>query len=598
LAGIGRDVSVGSSGNSGEFSGIADSEIRAQLGRIVASSGFAGSERLCRFIRWTVEHALAGKSESLKQNVIAKEVFDRKTDFDARIDSIVRTEAQRLRRRLAEYYEKEGTLDPVLISFAPGSYVPLFSRRDVASPAAPATVDAAPDRRHVAVLPFVNLSGAPEQDYLYQGITEAIIDRLAGIPGLRVTARTSAFRFSEAQPDLAAVARNLGVGTIVHGGVRIAGTQVRISARIADARTQAWVWGGTFDCDLAGLFNVEGKISEAVAAFLRVQLSDGSRMRSKTPSAEVYDLYLRGRHAWNQVTVEGCRDAADYFTQAIALDSEFADAYAGLADAYNWLMYFERRPPAELMAVTRRMALRAIQLDECCAEGYIALGTLTGIFEWDWKEGESLIRLGTELSPSSVAAHTQAAFINIQRGNIEGIRENMRKSRALDPLSVRVHRNIALYHYYAREYEQALQPVKRALELGPNVPYTPYFHGMILLQMRRYEEAIAAMEASGDSQRGQALGTLVMAYAAAGRAAASQSMLDELTDSAKREYVPPSSFVYAWLGMGEHERALEALNDAVANRSAGLMGLLLDPRLDLLRSTEGFQQILRRVNLA
>src|SRR5580700_9146856 len=240
-----------------DLTGIPESEVRAQLERIVASRGFAGSERLCRFIRWTVEHTLAGQSESLKQNVIAREVFDRKTGFDARIDSIVRTEAQRLRRRLAEYYESEGALDPVLISVAPGSYVPLFSRRDVASRVALGAVDAAPDRRHVAVLPFVNLSGAPDQDYLYQGISGAIIDRLAGIPGLRVTARTSAFRFSEAQPDLATVARSLGVGTIVHGGVRIAGTQVRISARVTDIHTHSWVWGGTFDCDLGSLFAVE-----------------------------------------------------------------------------------------------------------------------------------------------------------------------------------------------------------------------------------------------------------------------------------------------------------------------------------------------------
>jgi adenylate cyclase len=597
LAGIGRDVSVGSSGNSGEFSAIADSEIRAQLGRIVASSGFAGSERLRRFIRWTVEHALAGKSESLKQNVIAKEVFDRQTDFDPRIDSIVRTEAQRLRRRLAEYYKAEGVRDVVVISLAPGSYVPTFSRCDDA-PIAEVTVDSAPDRRHVAVLPFVNLSGAPAQDYLYQGIAEAIIDRLAGLPGLRVTARTSAFRFSAAEPDLSAVARNLGVGTIVHGSVRIAGTQVRISARIADTHTKAWAWGGTFDCDLAGLFAVESRISDAVAGFLRVQLSDASRTRGNAPSAEVYDLYLRGRHAWNQVTVEGCRDAAAYFTRAIALDPEFANAYAGLADAYNWLTYFERRHPTELMTTARRMALQAIQLDECCAEGYVALGSITGVLEWDWEEGERLIKLGIELRPSSVTAHVQAGFTQLQRGNLAGARESLRRALELDPLSVRVYRNKALLGYHARQFEAALASAEHAVELGPKVPFSSYYEGMILLQMGRYDESIAALEGGADSKRGQVRGTLVLANAAAGRMAASQTVLDELIEGAKREYVPPSSFVYAWLGMGNYERAIEALNDAVANRSAGLMGLLLDPRLDPLRSTETFQQVLRIVNLA
>jgi len=597
----GGDVSFSPGITAGESPGIAESEIRAQLERIVGSHGFAASERLCRFIRWTVEQTLAGNSEPLKQYVIAREVFDRKADFDPRIDSIVRTEAQRLRRRLAEYYESEGAGDPVVISFAPGSYVPAFSRHDdtpsAAHATATATLDRAPDPRYIAVLPFVNLSGAPEQDYLCQGITEAIIDRLAGLPGLRVTARTSAFQFAEAEPDLNRVARELGVGSVVHGSVRIAGTQVRISARIADTTTQAWVWGGTFDCDLGSLFALEDQISGAVVGFLRVKLSEGLRRDAKAPSADVYDLYLRGRHAWNNNTVESNRDAVGYFTRAVALDPDYAKPYAGLADAYNQLTYFERRPPTELMALSRRMALRAIQLDECCAQAYVSLGNLTSLLEWQWDEGERLIRLGIELRPSSVSAHTQSAFIQVQRGNLTGARETLRRALELDPLSVRVHRSMALLHYYAGQYESALASVERAFELGPDIPYTPYFQGMILLQMGRYDDAIAAMEEGGDSQRSQVRGTLVLANAAAGRMAASRKLFDELADSASREYVSPASFVYAWIGLGDNERALEALNDALETRSAGFMGLLLDPRLDPLRGTTGFQQILQRLNL-
>lgn len=598
MAGSGRDMSVSPGLTSGKSPGIAESEIRAQLERIVLSRGFAGSERLCRFIRWTVEQTLAGNSEPLKQYVIAREVFDRRADFDPRIDSIVRTEAQRLRRRLTEYYDGEGARDPVVISFAPGSYVPAFSRRDQAPDSTVSETDQTPDRRYVAVLPFVNLCGTPDQDYLCQGVSEAIIDRLAGLPGLRVTARASAFRFPDAEPDLSAVGRNLGVGTVVHGSIRTAGTQVRISARIADTHTQEWVWGSTFNCDMAGLFAEESTISEAVAAFLRVQLSETWRSRAKTPSAEVYDLYLRGRNAWDNITVESCREAAEYFTRAVALDPEFAKAYAGLADAHTWLTYFERRPPSERMALTRRMAQRAIQLDECCAEAYVALGNLTGVIEWQWEEGERIMRLGMELRPSSIAAHTQFAFNQIQRGNLTGARETLRRAIELDPLSRRAHRTMALFHYHARKYESALKSVERALELSPEVPDTRYFLGMVLLQLGRLDEAITALEGAGDSHRGQVLGTLVMVNAAAGRTAVSQKLLDELNDLKKREYVSPSGFVYAWLGVGDKERGLAALNDALETRSAGLMGLLLDPRLDPLRSTVGFQQILRRVNLA
>ena len=603
MAASGRDIHFGHGITAGESACLTQSEILAQLERILSSRGFAGSERLSRFIRWTVEQTLGGNPEALKQYAIALEVFDRKADFDPRIDSIVRTEAQRLRRRLAEYYEAEGAADPVVISFAPGSYVPTFRRGEEASglvePTEVTLASEAPDRFLIAVLPFLNLSGEPAQDYLYQGITEAIIDRLAGLPGLRVTAMTSAFRFPEAEPDLTAVANKLGVGTVVQGSVRIVGHQVRISARIADTHTHTWVWGRTFGCDLSGLFAVEDQISEAVASFLRVQLSDKWRSRGKTPSADVYNLYLHGRHAWNNIAAESCRDAVAYFTQAIALDPEFAKPYAGLSDAYNWLMFFERRRPMELMAMSRRMALRAIQLDDCCAEGYVALGTLTGVLEWQWDEGERLIRTGTELRPSSISAHVQGVFALIQRGKLDAARQLMQRALELDPLAVRVHRAMSLFFYHAREYESALTSVERALELGPEVPGTRYFLGNVLNQMGRYDEAVAAFESdSGDSFRGQNLGTLVMAATSAGQTAVAQKAFRQLTDLAAHEYVSPAGFVYAWLGLGERDRALAALDESCETHAAGLMGLLLDPRLDPIRGAQGYQQVLRRMNLA
>jgi len=600
VAASGREANIGPAA---ESAGISESEIRAQLDRIVASRGFAGSERLRRFIRWTVEQTLAGQSEPLKQYAIAREVFDRKPDFDPRIDSIVRTEAQRLRRRLAQYYETDGATDEVVISFAPGGYVPSFTRREpppaIAQQSEPEVPVEAPDRTCIAVLPFTNLSGQPEQDYLCQGITEAIIDRLAGLRGLRVTARTSAFVFADAEPDLIAIARNLGVGTAVQGSVRIAGDRARISVRIADTHTATWIWARTFDCGLDALFAVEDEISEAVAGSLRVQLSEKWHARGATPSPEVYSLYLRGRYAWNNITVESCGEAAAYYNRAIALDPNYAEPYAGLSDAYNWLMFLEQRPPSELMAVSRRMAQRAIELDEHCSEAFVALGTLTGIMGWQWEEGEQLIRHGIELRPSSLVAHVQAAFSHLQRGSMDQSRKAVRRALELDPLSMRVHRMMAIYLYGARQYESALASVERALTLGPNVPDTHYQRGIILLQLGRYDQAIAAMEwCQGDSVRGQVLGTLVMANAAKGRRAAAENVLEELTTLASREYVSPAGFVYARIGLGDTERALAALNEAVETHTAGLIGLVFDARLDPLRGLEGFGRILERVNLA
>lgn len=577
--------------------GVGESEIRGQLDRITASPGFAASERLCRFIRWTVEQTLKGNTEPLKQYTIAREVFDRSEDFDPRIDSIVRTEAQRLRRKLAEYYGQEGAHDDVVIAFAPGKYVPVFSRRDVAPPETPPPLTEAPDRHFVAVLPFANLGGVAEQDILCQGITEAVLDRLAGQSGLRVTARTSAFRFAEPEPDLDAIARNLGVGTVVQGNVRFAGEKARISVRIADTHESSWVWGRTFDGDLDALFTVEDEISEAVAASLRVQLSEKWRS-GHIPSPEVYNLYLHGRYAWDNITIESCREAAAYFTRAISLDPDYAEPYAGLCDAYNWLMFLERRRPSEMVAISKRMALRAIELDEQCSEAWVALGTLTGVLEWRWDEGEQLIRRGIELRPSSLVAHVQAAFSLVQRGRIESARTAAARARELDPLSVRVYRILAIVEYCAHRFEAALAAIEHALTLVPNVPDTHYQHGVILTQMGRYDEAIAALEWSPDDEwHSQVVGMLVMANAAKGRRAVAENLLQELTDMSARDYVSPAGFVYAWLGLGDHAQAMQALETAAETRTVGFMSMLLDPRLDPLRGLDSFQRILRRMNL-
>jgi adenylate cyclase len=291
-----------------------DSEIRAQIDRILKSKAFEGSERLRRFLIWTVEQVLQGEAENIKQYSVGLEVFDRGAEFDPRIDSIVRTEAQRLRRKLSGYYLHEGISDSILVSFEPGSYVPVLKGREGTNTAQrnnrPEVVSITKRHPATAVLPFLNLTGYADQDYLCRGIAESIQDRLANSRSLRVISTSSAFRFAAEEQDFARIERELGVNTVVEGSVQQLGSRIRIHAKAVDLASGSYIWARVFDREMQDVFAIQDEIARAVAQALAEQ--SGLESRNDTPAApstDAYRLYLRGRHFWNKVTIDGCEKA-------------------------------------------------------------------------------------------------------------------------------------------------------------------------------------------------------------------------------------------------------------------------------------------------
>ena len=300
------------------------SEVLAQVERIVNSPTFVNSERLCRFLRVTVERTLARETGRLKEYSIGRDVFDRDENYDPRIDSIVRVEARRLRTKLKAYYEKAGEGDPIRIVFERGSYVPTFRRRE--EPGAAALVElprAAPelDARAVAVMPFANLSPEADQEYFCDGITDEIINTLAGIPDLKVIARTSMFHFRERTGDVREIGRKLGVGTIIEGTVRRSGNYLRISASVVDAATGHRLRTASFDRQIEHVFTIPDEIARDIAATLQVTLDRpvrGSQMLSAHDDLEAYTMLLRGRHLLNKLTPAGYQAAIEVVGRAIA----------------------------------------------------------------------------------------------------------------------------------------------------------------------------------------------------------------------------------------------------------------------------------------
>ncbi len=582
---------------------LPNSEIRAQIERIVNSRTFAGSERLCRFLTWTVEQSLQGRAEHIKQYAVGREVFDRGTNFDPRIDSIVRTEAQRLRRKLSAYYESEGASDPVLILFQPGSYAPVLRRRDRFNTAeknsGPKPVPIRIRHHAVAVLPFLNLSADTDQEYFCRGIAESIQERLASSPNLKVISTFSAFRFGSAEDDLARIGRDLGADTIVQGSVQQADAMIRIHARAVNVKSGSYLWARAFDREMQDVFAVQDEIAHAIAEQLTVELgTEVFTTSTARPTPDAYKLYLRGRHLWNQLRIEDLEQAAECFLRAISLAPEYAQAYAALADAYHWLILFQVRRPAGLTDVTRDLAQRALRSDRHCAEAHVAYGTVTAAFEWQWNQGEDFFQRGLELLPSYLPGYVQRGFCRLQKGDLEGSQADVEKALDLDPLSPRSHRAAGVHLYLSRDYRGAAAAFDRALKLGPEIKHSQYLLGLALLQAGRFREAIAAIRKSSERfAHGTYLGALVAALAIAGHKQKANEALRRLHDLSVHSFTSALAFVHAYAGMGRKSEALDWLEKAADERETGLMNLKLDPLLDDLRDEPRFRAVLQRMNL-
>ncbi|MBV8550440.1 MAG: tetratricopeptide repeat protein [Acidobacteriaceae bacterium] len=578
------------------------SAIYAQIERIINSRAFAGSKRLCRFLTWTVEQSLQGEAENIKQYVIGREVFDRGSHFDPRIDSIVRTEAQRLRRKLSDYYQSEGASDPIVISFEPGSYAPVFKRssgfaKEDAAARAVASIDT---RRHrVAVLPFSNLSADREQDYFCYGIADSVQERLASSPALSVISTFSAFRFASGERDLTRISRDLGANTLVMGSVQQLGSRIRIHAKAIDVASGAYIWARVFNRDTQDVFGIQDEIAQAVAKALAEGLETGfGRASAVRPPPEAHRLYVQGRYFWNQLNVEGCEKAADCFLRAISLFPEYAQAYAALVECYHWLIFFEARKPAALTGVTRRLSLQALRLDRRCAEAYVALGCSVAFVGWRWNEAEIFFRRGLELRPSYLPGYLQRGFCRLQTGDLEGSEADTEKALSLDPLSPRSHRAIGVRLYFLRDYPGAIAAFERALELGPKTAHTRYLLGLALLQAGRFAEAITAIRTSFEHFTPAAhLGGLVAAYAADGQRRKANETLQQLHQLSRHSFATPLTFVHAYAGMGRDVEALDWLERAADERCTGMMQMKWDPLLDNLRGEPRFQAVLERMNL-
>ena len=480
--------------------------------------------------------------------------------------------------------------------------------REVQTPAVPQRKTAqgaagAEERVSVAILPLLNMSGDANAEYLSDGITESIINSLSQLPSLRVLARSTVFRYKGLDVDPQSVGREMNVRAVLTGRLIQLDDNLIIRTELVDA-TNGWqLWGEQYNRKTSDLLSVQEEISRHISEKLRTKLSGEEELRlakRPTQSTAAYQTYLRGRFHWNKRTQEGIERGIEYFKEAIALDPDYALAYAGLADSYALLgaVEYAALSPGEAMQQAREATLKALAIDDTLAEAHASLAYVR-IFDWNWPEAEREYRRSIELNPSyATAHHWYAHYLTAMGRQAEAVTE-MNVARELDPLSLPINAGMGWHYYLTRRYDEAIREYHKTLELNENFYMAHFLLGMALEQVGRYDEALDAYTRA-NTLSGSSPAMFAApghAYAMLGRVPEARRVLSELHALSARQFVSPYHIAVIHAALGETDQAFDWLGRACDAQSEALIWFALDPMLDALRPDPRFARILVRIGL-
>lgn len=451
-----------------------------------------------------------------------------------------------------------------------------------------------------AVLPFVDLSEGHDQEYFSDGLTEELITALSRVEGLRVAARTSSFQFKGRPVDVGEVGRRLHVGAVLEGSVRKSGDRVRITVQLVSTRDGYQLWSEAYDRELKDVFAVQEDIARAIISALAVKLgAHGNQTLRTRPTSdlEAYDLYLKGRFAWNQRTGLGMAQAVRYLEQAVARDSGFALAWAALADAYVLAIPYAGAPREVDWPKAQAAAARALALDSTVGEAHTALAYGTMIYDWNWPAADASFRRAIAVDPSYPTGRQWYGDFLWSQGRLREAMEQMREAQRLDPLSLVIGAELGQTYYLQHQYDSAEAQLRGTLQLDPNYAHSLYVMGMVYLQQHRYRDAVDALHRADQLAGFQEdlAGALASAYAKAGDRAVATRYLTELQRRVAAGQVGPFALALAYAGQGDLTRAFEYLDRAITVRDIFLPEDFFDPQLDPLRADPRFAAIEARM---
>ena len=460
---------------------------------------------------------------------------------------------------------------------------------------------AGPRPPSVAVLPFLNLSADPENEYFADGITEDVIAHLSKIRALKVISRTSVMAFKQREQSLREIGARLEVGTLLEGSVRRAGDRVRIVAQLIDAESDRHLWAETYDRRLTDVFAIQTDVALQIAAALKAELSPDEKSRlhqEPTSDLQAYQLYLQGRHCYLRYTAEGSRRGIEYFEQAVAKDPNYALAYAALAMVYTELAETGSLRPGEAYARARDASAKALALDLGLGEAHCMLAYITAVCDFNWVSAEQEFKRALELTPNSADTYDLYGRMCLALERNDEALAMERRAQELDPLAHRA--DVARALLRAGRYDEALQAATHAVELDPHYARAHATLGWAYLKKGIVKQGVAELEIAVSLSPGDTLwlAQLGQAYGMVGDVARARNVLHQLEELSGQRFVSPYHIAFVYTGLGEQDSAMDWLERAYEDRSGPVYSVKGSFLFTTLHAHPRFIALLRKMNLA
>jgi serine/threonine-protein kinase len=456
--------------------------------------------------------------------------------------------------------------------------------------------------KSIAVLPFVNMSADPEQEYFCDGMAEELINALTHIKSLRVVARTSAFSFKGKDVEIGEIGSKLKVDKVLEGSVRKAGNRLRITAQLINVEDGYHLWSERYDRQMEDIFAIQDEVTLEIVDKLKIELLGGERerlMKRHTEDQDAYNLYLKGIYFLNKRTGDSLKKSIEYFQEAIKKDPTYALAYSGLADSNSVLGFYGFQAPKEVFPKARAAAQKALEMDDTLAEAQASLGYVNLMHDWDWSAAESWLTRAIELNPGYTVAHNlYAAYLAIMGQFDEAIAE-IKRATELDPLSVRLQYELGNYLRWSGRVDEAIEQLQRTLEMDPNSGLAHGHLGFCYAQKKRHEEAIGAMQKAIElvGKAPPFLAHLAYFYARAGRRDRARKILHELEETSKKRYVSSLFIAVILAEFGELDRAFEWVEKAYEEHDTFVALFKTWPEFEKLRSDPRGKDFLKKIGL-
>ncbi len=477
-----------------------------------------------------------------------------------------------------------------------------FARALMTTSIAPTATPPTPHEESIAVLPFVNISADAENEYFSDGITEEITNALANVPRLRVVARTSAFAFKSKDHDIREIGAKLNVSTIVEGSVRRSGRKLRITVQLINVSDGYHLWSDRYDRKVKDVFAIQDEIAGTVANKLKSQLTS-PQLPGRTcgiRSLEAYDAYLRGRYDLNKFTAESLKRAIVHFEEAIANDSDYALAYAGLAESYAMIYGHAVLPGKDVVPKAIAVAQRALELDPTIPEAHVSLGLIAAYYDWDPVGAERAYKQAIRLNPNYAAAHVWYAwYLTVLEARYQEALAELQRAEVLDPLGLFAKVSVGSVYFLSSDYDHAITQFQKVIDLEPGYPLGHFALGSAYAQMGMPAEAIPLIEEAirlgGRSV--DYIGTLGYAYGLAGQEDKGMQLLGELERRSQEGYVSSFWVAVAYLGLGQTDQVFEWLNTAYEERACALVYFTREPMFDSVRADPRFTALISKMGL-